>query len=250
LQVQDHSSKIVKRHIVVQDKSDMALRRGKQTDDVCLRKGDAKLVALAKAGDENAYAELIKNASPTARRAVRKILCAEADAEDALQEALIRSYFKLPTFDGRAKFSTWFTRIAINSALMIRRKHKNGYERTGDPEKNDLLLMTVADPRPDPLNMLRTNQEYEVLRHAVDSLPWSLKEGFQIRLNDDLPLNEIATRLQLSLPATKARLSRARRRVLAKAAARLVPTVCADGKTEEAAPLLSAESIEAEPAVR
>lgn len=53
---------------------------------------------------------------------------------------------------------------------MMRRKHKNGYDVTGDPEKNDLLLMTVADPRPDPLDMLRIKQEYEVLRHAIDSL--------------------------------------------------------------------------------
>jgi RNA polymerase sigma-70 factor (ECF subfamily) len=40
--------------------------------------------------------------------------------------------------------------------------------------------------------MLRIKQEYEVLRHAIDSLPWLLKEGFQIRLNDDLSLSEIA----------------------------------------------------------
>ena len=62
----------------------------------------------------------------------------------------------------------------------------------GGPEENDFLLMTVADPHPDPLDMLRIKQEYEVLRHAIDSLPWLLKEGFQIRLNDDLSLSEIA----------------------------------------------------------
>ena len=133
----------------------MTLQCGNQTDDVSLGTGDAKLVALAKAGNDDAYAELVKNASPIAIRAIRRILRAEADAEDALQEALIRSYFKLSTFDGRAKFSTWFTRIAINSALMIRRKYKNGYEVTDSAEKNELLLMAVADPRPDPLNMLR-----------------------------------------------------------------------------------------------
>jgi DNA-directed RNA polymerase specialized sigma24 family protein len=62
----------------------------------------------------------------------------------------------------------------------------------GGPEKNDFLLMTLADPRPDPLDMLRVKQEYEVLRRAIDSLPWLLKEGFQMRLNEDLSLNEIA----------------------------------------------------------
>jgi RNA polymerase sigma-70 factor, ECF subfamily len=181
---------------------------------------------------------------------VRGILRAEADAEDALQEATIRSYFKLSTFDGRAKFSTWFTRIAINSALMIRRKYKNGYEVTDDAERNELLLMDVADPRPDPLNMLRIKQEYEVLRRAVDSLPSLLKEGLQIRLNDDSSLNEIATRLHLSLPATKTRLLRAKRLVIAKATARLTPFVRTNGKTQEILPVSSGESIGTELAVR
>jgi RNA polymerase sigma-70 factor (ECF subfamily) len=240
----------VKRHIVVHDHSDMALQCGNQMNKASPPSGDAELVALAKAGDENAYAELVKGASPTARRAVRSILRAEADAEDALQEATIRSYFKLSTFDGRAKFSTWFTRIAINSALMIRRKYKNGYETTDDAEKNELLLMAIADPRPDPLNMLRIKQEYEVLRHAVDSLPWVLKEGLQIRLNDELPLNEIATRLHLSLPATKTRLLRAKRLVISEATARLAPAVRADGKTQEVVPVSPGESIGAELAVQ
>ena len=215
----------------------MALHHDNQSNEASLPSEDAKLVALAKAGNENAYAELVKGASLTARRAVRGILRVEADAEDALQEATIRSYFKLSTFDGRAKFSTWFTRIAINSALMIRRKYKNGYEVTDSAEKNELLLMAVADPRRDPLNMLRIQQEYDVLRHAVDSLPKLLKEGLQIRLNDDLSVNEIATRLHLSLPATKTRLLRAKRLVIAEATARLMPTICANGKTQDVAPV-------------
>jgi RNA polymerase sigma-70 factor (ECF subfamily) len=110
--------------------------------------------------------------------------------------------------------------------------------------------MTVADPHPHPLDMLRIKQEYEVLRHAMDSLPWLLKEGFQIRLNDDLSLSEIAACLHLSLPATKTRFIESQRRVIAEAGARLMPHACADSKTEEAAPVLSAESIGAEPAVR
>ena len=228
----------------------MALQCGNQTNKAAFPSGDATLVALAKAGDENAYAELIKGALPAARRAVRSILRAEADAEDALQEATIRSYFKLSTFDGRAKFTTWFTRIAINSALMIRRKFKNRYEVTDDAEKNEVLLMTVADPRPDPLNTLQIKQEYEVLRDAVDSLPWLLKEGLQIRLNDDLSLNEIATRLHLSLPAAKTRLLRAKRLVIAGAAARLTPAVRANGKTQEVLSVSSGESTGAELAVR
>jgi RNA polymerase sigma-70 factor (ECF subfamily) len=133
---------------------------------------------------------------------------------------------------------------------MIRRKYKNGYEVAGDAEKNELLLMAVADPRPDPLNTLRIKQEYEVLRFAVDSLPLLLKEGLQIRLSDDLSLNEIANRLHLSLPATKTRLLRAKRLVIAKAAARLTPSIRRNGEPQEVLPVSSGESIGVERAVR
>src|ERR1700753_2180170 len=129
----------------------MTLQRGDQTYKLLIRAADARLVDLAKTGDDDAYAELVKGASCMAFRAIRRILPVEADAQDALQEACIRSYCKLSTFDGRAKFSTWFTRIAVNCALMIRRKHRNGYEVTGEPEKNELLIMSMTDTRPDPL---------------------------------------------------------------------------------------------------
>jgi RNA polymerase sigma-70 factor (ECF subfamily) len=189
-----------------------------------LKMKDARLVALAKAGDDNAYAELVKSASPSALRAVRRILNAEADAEDALQEARINSYFKLSTFDGRAQFSTWFTRIAINSALMIRRQYRRRGEVTvtDDTKESDSMLMNIVDPRPNPLDVLWAKQEYEVLRHAIDSLPWSLKEGLQVLCKDDLSLRELAARLHLSYPAAKTRLFRAKRYVIARAGAHLI----------------------------
>ena len=239
---------IVKVEIVMHDQGDMTLPCGDQTREIPFRTADATLVALAKTGDEDAYTTLIKGASPIAIRAIRRILRTEADAQDALQEACIRSYFKLSTFDGRAKFSTWFTRIAVNSALMIRRKHKNGYEVMGEPEKNELLLMSVADPRPDPLSVVRAKEEYEVLRDAIDSLPHLLKESLQIRLDEDLSMNELATRLHLSLPATKTRLLRAKRRVIASASVRLLPPVCVDNESQKIASVRSDNANHAEPA--
>jgi RNA polymerase sigma-70 factor (ECF subfamily) len=238
----------VKPENVVHDQGDMTSQSGDQTQETLLRTADARLVALAKTGDDDAYAELVNGASRMAFRAIRRILPVEADAQDALQEACIRSYCKLSTFDGRAKFSTWFTRIAVNSALMIRRKHKNGYEVTGKPEKNELLLMSVTDPRPDPLSVIHAKEEYEVLRHAIDSLPWILKESLQIRLNEDLSLNDLATRLHLSLPATKTRLLRAKRHVIASASIRLQPRVGKGGEIQRIASVLSDRGGPAEPA--
>jgi RNA polymerase sigma-70 factor (ECF subfamily) len=187
---------------------------------------DARLLALAKAGNEDAYTELIKQASPVALRAVRRILRTEADAEDALQEALIRSYLKLYTFDGRAKFSTWFTRIAINSALMIRRRYRRSHEVSlaGDQETNDWMISSLVDPHLSPFERLQICQEYEVLHHVIDSLPFSLREGLLVRCSDDASIRDIAVQLHLSVSATKTRLLRARRAVIAAANARLMPS--------------------------
>lgn len=209
--------------------NDMALERPSPPEDAIpdnLQSDDAGLLALAKAGNEDAYRELIKQASPVALRAVRRILRTEADAEDAMQEALIRSYLKLYTFDGRAKFSTWFTRIAINSALMIRRQYSRSHEvpLIAGQEMNDWMVSNLVDPHPSPFERLRISQEYEVLHHAIDSLPLTLKEVLLVRCSYDASLNDIALRLQLSVPATKSRLLRARRAVIAEASARLIPS--------------------------
>lgn len=221
----------------------MAPERGAQRTDMdwTWRTTSEALLARAQAGDENAYIELLRQASPVANRAVRRILHTEADAEDAIQEAAMRSFFKLSTFDGRAQFSTWFTRIAINSALMILRKHRRGCDLalTVDQEATDSMVMNIADPNPNPLDVLRTKQEYEVLRHAISSLPLNLKESLLAQCNLDLTVAEIASILNLTVPATKTRLLRARRHVIAKAGARLLPNSRADdmSNTQALSPL-------------
>src|SRR3984885_1047997 len=86
---------------------------------------DERLVAVAKSGDRSAFAELWKRHSRTAFGKVYQITKNRADAEDVIQDAWIKAFIHLNAFDGRAKFSTWLTRIAINSALMALRKRRS-----------------------------------------------------------------------------------------------------------------------------
>ena len=84
---------------------------------------DEVLVAATKLGDCAAFAELWTRHSNTAFRMAYRITGNQDDAEDVIQDAWMRAYVHLNTFDGRAKFSTWLTRVVINSALMtLRRK--------------------------------------------------------------------------------------------------------------------------------
>ena len=84
---------------------------------------DEILVAAAKLGDRSAFLELWERHSKRALQIAYRITKNREDAEDVLQEAWTKAYVHLKSFDGRARFSTWLTRIAINTALMtLRRK--------------------------------------------------------------------------------------------------------------------------------
>src|SRR5882724_10056900 len=85
---------------------------------------DEDLVAAAKLRDHPAFAELWTRHSNTAFKMAYRITGNRDDAEDAIQDAWMKAYMHLNTFDGRAKFSTWLTRIAMNSALMILRRRR------------------------------------------------------------------------------------------------------------------------------
>jgi RNA polymerase sigma-70 factor (ECF subfamily) len=86
------------------------------------------LVAAAKQGQAEAFATLCQ---PLARKLIQsahRITRNREDAEDALQDALLSAFIHMKNFDGRSSFSTWLTRIAINSALMTLRKKRSSRE--------------------------------------------------------------------------------------------------------------------------
>src|ERR1700730_16165871 len=93
---------------------------------------DEALVGAAKRGDHPSFAELWTRHSNTAFKMVYRITGNRDDAEDAIQDAWMKAYMHLNAFDGRAKFSTWLTRIAINSALMTLRKKRAHPETSMD----------------------------------------------------------------------------------------------------------------------
>ena len=93
---------------------------------------DEVLVAAAKSGNHPAFAELWRRYSNTAFKIVFRVTGNRDDAEDAIQDAWMKAYLHLKTFDNRSKFSTWFTRIAINSALMMLRKKRSHPETSMD----------------------------------------------------------------------------------------------------------------------
>ena len=131
---------------------------------------DAMLVSTAKSGDGDAFVELSKRHYSKVFGETYRITRNRQDAEDALQDSLIRAFTHLNKFEERASFSTWLTRIAINSALMILRKKRNCFELslddTNDPNGKCAPWETEI-PRGGPREQLRSREKKALLREAI-----------------------------------------------------------------------------------
>jgi len=126
-----------------------------------------------------------------------------------MQDSLLKAYIHLKTFDGRSAFSTWLTRIAINSALMILRKKRTHPE---SPLDDDIWpQLQLSDPALDPEIVFLEQERHFALRRAVRRLPHLLREAAEIRYSEETPLSEVAERAHISVAATKSRLLRARK---------------------------------------
>src|SRR6202035_2457218 len=93
---------------------------------------DDMLIGAAQAGEEWAFVELCTRNSKRVFNTIYGVTKNREDAEDALQDSMMRAFLHLKQFDGRSSFATWFTRIGINSALMILRKRRIRLETSMD----------------------------------------------------------------------------------------------------------------------
>jgi RNA polymerase sigma-70 factor, ECF subfamily len=172
---------------------------------------DEVLVAAAKLGDRSAFVELWRRHSKTPFKAAYRITRNRADAEDVAQDAWMQAYVHLKDFDGRAAFSTWLTRIAINSALMMLRRKRSHSETSMDvTDGGTRPHLEFADQTNDVEQHFITHEDRERLRQAIRRLKPTLRIVVEIHQSNDSSIKEIADRAGISITATKSRLSRAR----------------------------------------
>jgi len=183
-----------------------------QQDSLSLLR-DEKLVIRAKIGDGSAYGELCRRHSGMATRIIHRIVRNHEDTEDILQEAMLKGYRHLEGFDGRAKFSTWFTRISVNCALMLLRKRKSFHAQSlqdfARGESGECVQF--SDGSPSPESIVAKAQLSSRLKRAIRGLPPVLRGVTEIRQSGDFSVSEIAGIAGLSVAATKSRLLRARK---------------------------------------
>src|SRR5437667_8964119 len=110
---------------------------------------DEEVIERVKAGDTALYEIIMRRYNQRLYRVARAILRDDAEAEDVLQDAYVRAYQHLEQFAGRAPFSAWLTRIAVNEALGRLRLRKRN-QQLDDKDPDGELSMNMVETSPDP----------------------------------------------------------------------------------------------------
>lgn len=154
-------------------------------------------LAAAKTGDSDALAQLYADYQGDVWRLCRRLLKAEADAEDALQNTFVKAFAALPRFRGDASIKTWLFRIAVNESMTLLRRR----DRAGEQEDFEL----IEEP---------SSTDNTAERLAIREMMVLLKPEYQMVLTlrywEELSYEEIAEVLNVSLPNVKMRLHRAK----------------------------------------
>jgi RNA polymerase sigma-70 factor (ECF subfamily) len=171
---------------------------------------DELLVLSAQSGDTSAFGELSNRYSERTLRIIYRITNDWHDAEDVLQETLMKAFKYLHGFESKASFSTWIYRIAINSALMLLRKRKTARAVTIDSDDTVFLwrVLEPIDHHENPEQHCVRRQREELLRRAILRLHPAYRKV--VELQGTLSNKEIASVLGISPAAVRARLLRAK----------------------------------------
>jgi len=173
-------------------------------------KNDHAAIQAILSGDKNAYAPLVVHHSPSLFRVAFRITGNEADAEDVVQEALLRGYQRLASFESRSSFGTWIYRIAVRCALdriASRRQDDTAWvgEET-DPEENEVQ---VADTVADPERLLLSGEIGALHEVAMRGLTPTERTAFVLRHLEGCTGEEIGAALGIQPNAAKQAVFRA-----------------------------------------
>lgn len=175
--------------------------------------GDEALVKRVQQGDAAAFNELVNRYERKVFRLARNITNNPEDAEDVLQETFLKAYSHIGGFQGNSKFYTWLVRIAVNESLMKLRKRKSDKTVSlddGVDTGEDVVVREIAVWEGDPEQRYSQQEIRAILEEAVESLRPAFRSVFVLRDIEELSTEETADALDLSIPAVKSRLLRAR----------------------------------------
>jgi RNA polymerase sigma-70 factor (ECF subfamily) len=173
---------------------------------------EASLMAEAKAGSLTAFDQLVHRYEPRVSRLARSITHTREDAEEIVQNALVKAFTNLHRFRGDSRFYTWLVRIAINEGLMERRRRRVKVVSLDDRVNTgeETIAAEVKDQGLTPEERCWQEEMRSILRASIGQLRPGYRSVFQLRDVEGFSTEETAQALNLSPSAVKTRLRRAR----------------------------------------
>lgn len=176
---------------------------------------DEVLVRRAQGGDYPSFEELVKRYEKKIYNLAYRFTRNRDDSNDVLQETFMQAFRGIVNFKGKSKFSTWLHRIAVNICLMKKRKNARARMVSLDKpvsidDREELNVQLRDDWTKSPLATLENEEVKETISRAVDSMPEQYRNVFVLKGSNGSSNKEVAEILNISVPAMKSRLHRAR----------------------------------------
>ncbi len=178
---------------------------------------ERQLVIQAKQGDFRAFTQLVDAHKAKIFALARRLAGNEQDAEDIVQESLLKAIDNIDTFRGEASFGTWLFSIALNEARghLARQKRQElrsieEYLPSQDSHNTDVTTGQRLSDWEDPHTKLESEELQRIIDQGLFDLPYIYREAFVLRYVEDLPVKEVADMIGQSEAATKSRILRAR----------------------------------------
>jgi RNA polymerase sigma-70 factor, ECF subfamily len=168
---------------------------------------DDQLIDATLAGDTAAFGDLVRKYQDRLFHSISHVLGSVQDAEDVLQETFVQAFLKLESFQRTSAFYTWIYRIALNTAISLRRKKSikvsidHMHTKTGEEP---------LDPGPPPDGRMRQQERADQVQQALSGLPEEHRTVLVLREMDDCSYEEIADILDVPVGTVRSRLHRAR----------------------------------------
>jgi RNA polymerase sigma-70 factor (ECF subfamily) len=174
---------------------------------------DPELIARAQDGDSEAYRSIVERASPGLFRLTFRLTGNVQDAEDAVQDTLIKLHSRLDRFDGRASFGSWLYRVASNCAIDLLRAHKRRARMIQPVGEGVELEETAPATGPGPDRQAYGSELGRVVSQAMRQLLPRERAAFVLRHHEERPIKEIAACLGVTESAAKQLIFRAVRKL-------------------------------------
>ncbi|MFZ2387951.1 MAG: RNA polymerase sigma factor [Polaromonas sp.] len=177
---------------------------------------DAELVSLSLAGNDLAFAQIMRRHNRLLFRTARSILKNDDETQDALQDAYLHAWRALATFRADARLSTWLVRIVVNEALGRLRRQGSQPARVvplnasmdADGETPEMQMPANPDDQPEP-SLMRA-QVRQQIEARIDTLPDAFRTVFMLRGVQEWSVEEVAVALGLPEATVRSRFFRAR----------------------------------------